>query len=77
MWIIYVLKVFLFHILIQTNQYVPAWGNLVSFNMLANFLDDDALIYLESLDPEIWGNFELLRANLIEHYDTCAPMSTS
>ena len=61
---------------VYRQAYVPAWGNDVSINMLGNFIDDGALIYLESLIPEIRGDFELLRANLIEHYDSGIPLST-
>ena len=57
------------------QAHVPAWGNKVSRNMLTNLIDDDALVYVESLNAETRGNYELLRRDLIEHYDSGIPMT--
>ena len=43
--------------------------------MLTNLIDDDALVYVESLNAETRGNYELLRADLIEHYDSGIPIT--
>ena len=48
----------------------PAWNNEVMLNMLTNLMDDDSLDYYDSLPPETQGNYENLRENMIEHYDT-------
>ena len=54
----------------------PAWNNEVILNMLTNLMDDDSLDYYDSLPPETQGNYENLRDNMIEHYDTGSPLST-
>ena len=39
-------------------------------------MDDDALIYFDSLNDELRGNYNDLSENVIEHYDTGSPLST-
>ena len=46
------------------NAYVPPWNNEISIRMLPNFIDDPALLFFESLAPEIRG---LLQEEFIIH----------
>ena len=58
------------------DAHPPAWNNEVMLNMLTNLMDDDSLDYYDSLPPETQGNYENLRDNMVEHYDTGSPLST-
>ena len=55
---------------------IPIWDNDVTINMLENVMDDDSLDYFDSLPEEIRGNYENLRGNMVEHYDTGSPLCT-
>ena len=39
-------------------------------------MDEESLDYFDYLTEEMWGNYNELRDNMIEHYDTGIPMST-
>ena len=43
--------------------------------MLANFIDEPALLFFESLAPEIRGNLEFLKEEFIIHYESGVPIS--